>query len=401
MTDAQLRKIWVETGRAGVSKLYAATQREGLGVKRAAVDAFVKAQETRQVFAPAPKSNGKVTSSSIDSTWQVDLIDFKQLDAAKNDGHRVILVVADVFSRYVWATPLKEKTQATVAAAFKGIMASGRTPAEVDSDGGAEFSGLFDSLLREKGIAHRVKSTKQLNALAVVDATIKKLKDTLKQEMAERGTGTWLKYLTGAVKAANNNSHDHLLGSRPSDVKGSEVLQYALKKQAGKDATQNNKANADRMEALRRAGAFRVLLPRSTWQRTTTAKWGNEVHKVVSFIGAEVVDEKGARHPLRDTLPVGAASKDANVPADLRGGAKQLEQRDSLDDFATALNGFLGAEGLTLQGAGTKLRKVPGFSEAMATAKITGIGAMERFLKLFPDMFVTQGEGQRKRVVRA
>ncbi len=401
MTDAQLRKIWVETGRAGVSKLYAATQREGLGVKRAAVDAFVKAQETRQVFAPAPKSNGKVTSSSIDSTWQVDLIDFKQLDAAKNDGHRVILVVADVFSRYVWATPLKEKTQATVAAAFKSIMASGRTPAEVDSDGGAEFSGLFDSLLREKGIAHRVKGTKQLNALAVVDATIKKLKDTLKQEMAERGTGTWLKYLTGAVKAANNNSHDHLLGSRPSDVKGSEVLQYALKKQAGKDATQNSKANTDRMEALRRAGAFRVLLPRSTWQRTTTAKWGNEVHKVASFIGSEVVDEKGTRYPIRDTLPVGAASKDTNVPADLRGGAKQLEQRDSLDDFATALNGFLGTEGLTLQGAGIKLRKVPGFSEAMAAAKITGIGAMERFLKLFPDMFVTQGEAQRKRVVRA
>ena len=401
MTDAQLRKIWVETGRAGVSKLYAATQREGLGVKRAVVVAFVKAQETRQVFAPAPKSNGKVTSTSIDSTWQVDLIDFKQLDAAKNDGHRVILVVADVFSRYVWATPLKEKTQATVSAAFRAIMASGRTPAEVDSDGGAEFSGLFDSLLREKGIAHRVKSTKQLNALAVVDATIKKIKDSLKQEMAERGTGTWLKYLAGAVKAANNNSHDHLLGSRPSDVKGSEVLQYALKKQAGKDAAQNNKANSDRMEALRRAGAFRVLLPRITWQRTTTAKWGNEVHKVASFIGAEVVDEKGARYPLRDTLPVGTASKDANVPADLRGGAKQLEQRGSLNDFATALNGFLGTEGLTLQGAGIKLRKVPGFSEAMAAAKITGIGAMERFLKLFPDMFVTQGEAQRKRVVRA
>ena len=72
-----------------------------------------------------------------------------------------------------------------------------------------------------------------------------------------------------------------------------------------------------------------------------------------------------------------------------------------MNDHATALNGFLRSEGLTLQGAGTKLRKVPGFTEAMAAAKITGVGAMERFIKLFPDMFVLEGEAQRKRVRRA
>ena len=182
--------------------------------------------------------------------------------------------------------------------------------------------------------------------------------------------------------------------------KGSAALQYTLKKQAGKDATQNNKANSDRIVALRASGSFRVLLPAATWQRTTVAKWSNEVHQVASFIGAEVVDEKGKRFPLRETLPVHAESKDTQVPADLRGQAKQLQQRDALDEFATALTGFLGAEGLTLQGVGTKLRKVPGFSEAMTAQKITGIGAMERFLALFPDMFVLEGEAQRKRVRR-
>ena len=346
MTDAQLRRIWLETGRAGVSKLYAATQREGLGVRRATVDAFVKAQETRQVFAPAPRSDGKVTSSSLDGRWQIDLIDFKQLDATKNDGHKNVLVVTDVFSRFVWAVPLKDKAQNTVTTAFKGILtSSGRKPAEVDSDGGAEFTGPFDGLLTEKGIAHRTKNPKQTNSLAVVDATIKKIKDTLKQEMADQGTGNWLKFLGGAVKATNNNSNDYLMGSRPSDVKGSTTLWYTLKKQAGKDAMQNNKANADRMAALRGAGAFRTLLPPSTWQRTTTAKWSNEVHKVVSFIGSEVVDEKGGRFPLRETLPVSVASKDTQVPADLRGQAKQFEQRGALNEYATALNGFRGQRG--------------------------------------------------------
>ena len=92
--------------------------------------------------------------------------------------------------------------------------------------------------------------------------------------------------------------------------------------------------------------------------------------------------------------------KDTQVPADLRGQAKQFEQRGALNEYATALNGFLGAEGLTLQGVGTKLRKVPGFNEAMVAAKIIGNGAMERFLSLFPDMFVLEGVAQRKRVKR-
>ena len=93
-----------------------------MAARRADVDAFVKAQETRQVFAPLPKSNSKVTSTSIDGVWQVDLIDFKQLDATKNDGHRVVLVVIDVFSRFARAVPLKGKTQAAVTAGFQGIL---------------------------------------------------------------------------------------------------------------------------------------------------------------------------------------------------------------------------------------------------------------------------------------
>ncbi len=96
------------------------------------------------------------------------------------------------------------------------------------------------------------------------------------------------------------------MGSRPSDVKGSAALQYTLKKQAGNDAMQYNKANSDRIVALKASGSFRVLLPTATWQRTTVAKWSNEVHQVVSFIGAEVVDEKGKRFPVRETLPVHA-----------------------------------------------------------------------------------------------
>lgn len=399
--EAQLRKVWIEAGRPGVAKLYTAARKKGLDVRRAAVDEFVKKQETRQVFAPAPKSQGKVTATNVDDRWQADVIDFKQMDASQNKGFKNVLVVVDVFSRFAWAVPMQSKSQEDTIQAFEKILkASKRKPSEVDSDNGLEFGAAFTEFLENRKIAHTLKHQGHTNALAVVDAVIKRIKETLRQDLADKGSQNWARFLPNAVKAYNSNSHDHLMGSAPDEVTGNSVLQYALEKEAGYDAATNVKQHQDRVAALQAAGAFRVLLPTKTFTRTSTARWSNEVHKVAGFVGPEVIDEKGNRFPVRNTLPVSTASKTAKASVDAGGDAKRSAAADRMRDFATALNGFLGDNTLTLQGAGTKMRQVPGFNEAMKEAKLTGVGALERFIRLFPDMFVVEGEGQKKRVRR-
>ena len=124
------------------------------------------------------------------------------------------------------------------------------------------------------------------------------------------------------------------------------------------------------------------------------------MRKVKEIDGAYVEDDKGQRFRIRDCLPVPSNSKDAKASVDVGSDAKREVARELLTLFAQALIGMLGVEGLTLQGAGIKLRPIPGFSEAMAEAKVTGVGALERFIRLFPDMFVVEGEGQKKRVRR-
>ena len=143
-----------------------------------------------------------------------------------------------------------------------------------------------------------------------------------------------------------------------------------------------------------------MLLPGKTFTRATTARWSNEVHRVKEIVWGEVEDEKGQRFRIRDCLPVPLNSKDAKASVNVGSDAKREVARELPTVFAQALNGMLGDEGLTLQGAGIKLRPVPGFSEAMAEAKVTGVGALERFIRLFPDMFVVEGEVQKKRVRR-
>ena len=88
-----------------------------------------------------------------------------------------------------------------------------------------------------------------------------------------------------------------------------------------------------------------------------------------------------------------------HVPQEIRGGnpARQNAQQEALRPYAEALKGFLGDGFLTLQGAGTQLSNVPGFRETMRAQRIGGIGALQRFLTLFPE-FVIEGQAPRARV---
>jgi hypothetical protein len=58
---------------------------------------------------------------------------------------------------------------------------------------------------------------------------------------------------------------------------------------------------------------------------------------------------------------------------------------------------MLGGGSITLQMAGTRLRAIPGFSNAMAEQRLAGIGALKRFLDLFPE-FVLEGRAPKATV---
>ena len=69
----------------------------------------------------------------------MDLLDIHQL-SRQNKNFRFILVVLDIFSRFAWARPLKDKTGTRVAAALQDIITtSGRKPKRIWSDRGTEF----------------------------------------------------------------------------------------------------------------------------------------------------------------------------------------------------------------------------------------------------------------------
>ena len=63
--------------------------------------------------------------AAIDTQWQADLADLSKLSKS-NDKHRYLLCIIDVFSKYAWVVPIKDKTGKTLVIAFKAVLKSGR-----------------------------------------------------------------------------------------------------------------------------------------------------------------------------------------------------------------------------------------------------------------------------------
>ena len=78
-------------------------------------------------------------SSFRDDIWGADFADM-QLLSKFNIGFRFLLRVIDIFSKYAWVVPLKDKKDISIVNAFQKILKeSDRKPNKIWLDKGNEF----------------------------------------------------------------------------------------------------------------------------------------------------------------------------------------------------------------------------------------------------------------------
>ena len=139
MANELLKSVYYDlknpAGYASLKKLVNAT-----GLKEQVVRTWLKQQPTFTLHQQARKvyPTRRYVVHDIDEQWQADLAEMG-LIARHNDGHRYILTVIDLFSRYAWARPLKTKRGEDVANAFSSIFEEGRIPRRIQTDQGKEF----------------------------------------------------------------------------------------------------------------------------------------------------------------------------------------------------------------------------------------------------------------------
>jgi hypothetical protein len=86
-----------------------------------------------------------ITSNFVDETWTADLSEWgankrmynKQF--VQNDGYVYILHIIDLFSRYLWLFPLKDKEGKSIADCLNSLAKDGLHPKKLFVDKGSEF----------------------------------------------------------------------------------------------------------------------------------------------------------------------------------------------------------------------------------------------------------------------
>ena len=77
----------------------------------------------KEVFSPQITKfrRGRIIPLYKDETWSADLIDESSLSKYKNN-YKFILTVIDIFTKYTWAIPSKNKSGLSITNGFKILL---------------------------------------------------------------------------------------------------------------------------------------------------------------------------------------------------------------------------------------------------------------------------------------
>ena len=147
-----------------------------------------------------------------DKTWSADLIDKSSL-SKYNNKYKFILTVIDIFTKYAWDIPLKNKTGLSITNGFKIVLSEhpqggseSRKPEKVWVDRGSEFyNKTFKSLLKD--YETKLFSTYSDLKAVFIERFNRTLLHIINKPMFINGDGNWVNTLNEAVITYNNNIH--------------------------------------------------------------------------------------------------------------------------------------------------------------------------------------------------
>ena len=146
--DAEgLATLYRELNFPSARVFFRVLQKRRIPVRLKNVEEFVRSRSERQVMAGLPKYEGKIISFDVNDRWAAYLIAFTSCPAKGADWtYTHVSLVQDIFSRFLWARPLRSTSETT--GAFRDILRASEdravnadpTPRTCTIDRGPEFT---------------------------------------------------------------------------------------------------------------------------------------------------------------------------------------------------------------------------------------------------------------------
>lgn len=180
-----------------------------LGISRDAVSKFLKQMYLIKKVITTPY---KPIIQSFRPTfpfeyWQMDLIDLNKISKS-NKGFAYILVIIDIFSKFIYLVPIQDKENITIRNVLQRIFLSGDIPSKLGSDNELAFrSDEVKKLLDHFGVIRILGKPHSPQTQGFVENKNKQIKRSISLYLSKYKTNVYYDMLDSISFAINNMKH--------------------------------------------------------------------------------------------------------------------------------------------------------------------------------------------------
>ena len=247
-----------------------------------------KKQLAKELLKPKLKRFPRrgVFSPAVNAIWGGDLMDVHQYSRI-NKNYKFILVLIDVFSKYAWTRPLKNKSSSVVARAFADIFnTSKKSPQKLWTDRGTEF---YNASVREIFKQYNVQLYSTFNEpkSMVAERFIRTLRQKIESNYILTHNPVWYDILPELVREYNNSYH-RSISMTPEEATKPENYQKVYD-------SLYNRPNRKTLKQLRKeqtptfniGDKVRISVNKKLFTKGSTANWSEEIFEISDILYAK------------------------------------------------------------------------------------------------------------------
>ena len=245
---------------------------------------------------------GHIISFSLFSIVQIDIIDFSKfsydyseykfrrkledIQTSKNKGYKYLFILIDVFSRYIDAIPLKNKSIKETTHALQLIIDYNKIkPNVIMSDSDSSFLGKeFQDLLKSLNIKHDTVVLDNHRALGIVDRACRTIRERLTKIFIANQNTEWVDLIADVIFQINNSPNRGILNFTPLQVLQDKHAQEVIFELNSQKASRNQELRENRETKV---GDFVRLKIKS--HKGTEPRWSKRLYQVESKNGKRLL----------------------------------------------------------------------------------------------------------------
>ncbi len=251
---------------------------------------------------------------------QIDLLSYENESKVANKGYVWVFLALDVYTRYAFAYPQKNKNESSCVDSFKRLLQDLKklSPTvkieQIDSDNEAAFrSRTFKKICSDNEIKQNLNEPGDHKALGVVDSFCRTVRQFINRYKVAYNTTNWVDVIPDFIYNYNNSKHSTLKRTPTAAIKLGGLNSYIIK-QTMKASQQSY--NREKYEVGSRV---RLKIKRKLFEKKTQEQFTKTIHTITKIEdGKYFVSDRVSSYSKEELLKVDKAEDRVEIPDEER-----------------------------------------------------------------------------------